>query len=60
METKHALSLEESFAEIQDPRIDPTKLHKLIDILIIAVCAVICILGHSVILVTLNATQNSL
>jgi predicted transposase YbfD/YdcC len=42
METKHAFSLGESFAEIQDPRIDRTKLHKLIDIMIIAVCAVIC------------------
>jgi predicted transposase YbfD/YdcC len=42
METKHSLSLGESFAEIQDPRIDRTKLHKLIDIMIIAVCAVIC------------------
>jgi predicted transposase YbfD/YdcC len=42
METKRAFSLGESFAEIQDPRIDRTKLHTLIDIMIIAVCAVIC------------------
>jgi predicted transposase YbfD/YdcC len=42
METKQPLSLEESFGIIQDPRIDRTKLHKLIDIIIIAVCAVIC------------------
>jgi predicted transposase YbfD/YdcC len=42
METKQVLSLEESFAELQDPRVDRTKLHKLIDIIIIAVCAVIC------------------
>jgi predicted transposase YbfD/YdcC len=42
METKQVLSLEESFAELQDPRVDRTKLHKLRDILIIAVCAVIC------------------
>ena len=42
METKQVLSLEESFAELQDPRVDRTKLHKLRDIMIIAVCAVIC------------------
>jgi hypothetical protein len=42
METKHVLSLEERFAALQDLRVDRTKLHKLRDILIIAVCAVIC------------------
>ena len=42
METKHVLSLEESFAVIRDPRVNRTKLHKLMDIIIIAVCAVIC------------------
>ena len=42
MEKKQKLSLEESFQRIQDPRIDRTKLHKLIDIIIIAICAVIC------------------
>lgn len=42
METKRPLSLEESFRKIRDPRLDRTKLHKLIDIIIIAVCAVIC------------------
>lgn len=30
------------FGDIADPRIDRTKLHKLIDILAIAICAVIC------------------
>src|SRR5438034_3784679 len=42
MEKRQILSLEESFQSIQDPRIDRTKLHKLIDIIIIAICAVIC------------------
>jgi predicted transposase YbfD/YdcC len=42
METKQVLSLEKSFADIQDPRVDRTKLHKLQDIIIIAICAVIC------------------
>ena len=42
METKQVLLLEESFSHIQDPRVDRTKLHKLQDILIIAICAVIC------------------
>jgi predicted transposase YbfD/YdcC len=42
METQPILSLEEVFGGIQDPRIDRTKLHKLIDIIIIAICAVIC------------------
>jgi predicted transposase YbfD/YdcC len=35
-------SLIEHFSSITDPRIDRTKRHKLIDILVIAVCAVIC------------------
>jgi len=42
MEHKRIISLEESFGKIADPRIDRTKLHKLIDIIIIAICAVIC------------------
>lgn len=42
MQTRQIISLEESFAKIQDPRIDRTKLHKLRDIIIIAICAVIC------------------
>jgi len=33
--------IEQHFGDIQDPRIDRTKLHKLIDILVIAICAVI-------------------
>ena len=42
MENKQIISLEEIFGKIQDPRIDRTKLHKLIDIIILAICAVIC------------------
>ena len=34
--------IEEHFCELKDPRIERSKLHKLIDILIIAICAVIC------------------
>jgi len=30
------------FADLEDPRIDRTKLHQLLDIIIIAICAVIC------------------
>jgi predicted transposase YbfD/YdcC len=30
------------FEEVEDPRVDRTKLHKLIDIIVIAICAVIC------------------
>jgi predicted transposase YbfD/YdcC len=35
-------SIEEEFGSITDPRIERTKLHKLIDILVIAICAAIC------------------
>jgi predicted transposase YbfD/YdcC len=42
MEKNHVLSLEESFSRVRDPRVDRTKLHKLQDIIIIAICAVIC------------------
>lgn len=34
--------IEEHFGELKDPRIERTRLHKLIDILVIAICAVIC------------------
>jgi predicted transposase YbfD/YdcC len=34
-------SLVECFANVSDPRVDRTKLHKLVDILVIAVCAVV-------------------
>lgn len=35
-------SIVECFADLEDPRIDRSKLHKLIDILVMAICAVIC------------------
>jgi predicted transposase YbfD/YdcC len=35
-------SLPEHFAQVHDPRVDRTKQHLLIDILVIAICAVIC------------------
>ena len=35
-------SIVKHFGKIRDPRIDRTKRHKLLDILIIAICAVIC------------------
>jgi predicted transposase YbfD/YdcC len=39
---RQVLTLEESFGKIEDPRVERTKQHKLIDILIIAICAIIC------------------
>jgi predicted transposase YbfD/YdcC len=37
-----SVGIEEHFGDLTDPRIDRTKLHKLLDILVIAICAVIC------------------
>lgn|SRR5512138_804618 len=42
MKNQPAKSLIEHFSAIDDPRIDRSKLHKLIDILVIAICATIC------------------
>ena len=42
MEKPITATIEEHFGNLQDPRIDRTKLHQLIDILVIAICAVIC------------------
>ncbi|MBF0361542.1 MAG: ISAs1 family transposase [Oligoflexia bacterium] len=42
MQEKDSISLIEHLSIIKDPRIERTKKHKLIDILIITVCAVIC------------------
>ena len=42
METDPAASIDKHFANPKDPQIDRTKRHKLIDILVIAICAVIC------------------
>lgn len=37
-----SLSLIEHFATLEDPRVERTKLHPLISIIVIALCAVIC------------------
>ncbi|MEH2455420.1 ISAs1 family transposase [Nostoc sp.] len=42
MKLKPKITIADHFAVIQDPRIDRSKRHKLIDIMTIAVCAVIC------------------
>jgi len=41
-ENQSPVTLIEHFSTITDPRIDRTKRHKLIDILVISVCATIC------------------
>jgi hypothetical protein len=35
-------SIEHHFGDLKDPRIDRTKRHKLLDIIVIAICGVIC------------------
>jgi predicted transposase YbfD/YdcC len=42
METSQLGRLSEHFARLPDPRVDRTKRHLLLDIVVIAVCAVIC------------------
>ena len=42
MKLKPKKSIYEYFSELEDPRVDRTKRHKLIDIIIITICAVIC------------------
>lgn len=42
MKTDPAASIDKHFANLEDPRVDRTKLHQLTDILVIAICAVIC------------------
>ncbi len=42
MEQQRSLDLASYFAEIEDPRIERTKQHKLLDIIIIAICGMIC------------------
>jgi predicted transposase YbfD/YdcC len=41
METSFLSALNQHFSDLTDPRVDRTKLHKLVDILVIAICAVI-------------------
>ena len=42
MEEQPIASIEQHFSGLEDPRVDRTKLHKLLDIVVIAICAVIC------------------
>ncbi len=42
MENRPVSPLTEQFSNLKDPRIDRTKRHKLIDIVTIAICAVVC------------------
>jgi predicted transposase YbfD/YdcC len=42
METNPSASINRHFANLKDPRVERTKWHKLLDILVIAICAVIC------------------
>jgi hypothetical protein len=37
-----ALAIQTHFADLQDPHIDRTRLHELMDMVVIAICAVIC------------------
>jgi hypothetical protein len=41
MEEEPTASLVSMFASVEDPRIERTKLHRLVDIILIAVCGVI-------------------
>jgi predicted transposase YbfD/YdcC len=41
MEERISGAIEQHFGDLEDPRVDRTKLHKLMDILVIAICAVI-------------------
>ena len=40
--SESGISMVDHFAELEDPRIDRAKHHQLLDIIIIAVCGVIC------------------
>lgn len=42
METPGGATIATYFAELSDPRVERTRLHELLDILVIAICAVIC------------------
>jgi predicted transposase YbfD/YdcC len=42
MERQPAASIAGHFADLEDPRVDRTKQHLLLDIVVIAICAVIC------------------
>ena len=42
MKLKPKVTISDHFSSLEDPRIERTKQHKLIDIITIAICAVIC------------------
>lgn len=42
MDEQTGTSIERHFADLQDPRIERTKRHKLLDIVVLAICGVIC------------------
>ena len=42
MEQQNVLDLASHFSSLKDPRVERTKRHKLVDIVIIAICATIC------------------
>jgi predicted transposase YbfD/YdcC len=42
MNDRPGVSITDHFGRLEDPRIDRTKLHELLDIIVIAICAVIC------------------
>ena len=42
MEERELRDLETIFAQVEDPRMERTKLHRLRDIIILAICGVIC------------------
>lgn len=42
MEQQHSLDLASYFTAIEDPRVERTKQHKLLDNIIIAICGMIC------------------
>jgi hypothetical protein len=39
MNNQPTASISEHFASLEDPRIDRTKLHQLLDILVVAICS---------------------
>jgi len=42
MEEREVQGLETLFAQVEDPRVERTKRHRLRDIIILAICGVIC------------------
>ena len=42
MKLRPKITIADHFSELKDPRIERTKRHKLIDIITITICAVIC------------------